>query len=129
MTSGMLKAHRNIWLILLIAVPVLIFLSVRNLNFSEENISESTSEAIYQNEYIASARVRPTSKGIELVLILNKPLKAAAPIVYALENGKRTYIIGLLGSETEQVFVVRPNLMGIEIVDASKDEVVTKLDF
>ena len=33
MTSGMLKWHRNLWIVLLIAIPILMFLALRGLSF------------------------------------------------------------------------------------------------
>lgn len=35
MTSGQRKAHKVIWIVLVISIPILMFFSVKNLNFSE----------------------------------------------------------------------------------------------
>ena len=42
MTSGMFKTHRNIWIALLIAIPILLFFSVKGLSIDKESITDPT---------------------------------------------------------------------------------------
>ena len=129
MTSGLRKAHRHIWLILVIAVPVLMVFAIKDLNFSKTNSGRSfnteftkkNTKPAFENDLI---KVAFYSNSIEL--ILKKTLKSASSIVYAVDNKGVKTVIGQLTTSGKYQFDVTETPNNILIRDEIKDVLITQ---
>lgn len=132
MTSGLRKAHRYIWLILLIAIPVMIVFAIKDLEFSDTNMAEITTEEFtkknatpdFENEIIKVA-FHPNS----IELILKKTLKNASSTVYAIDGENVKTVIGQLTTSGKYQFNVKNAPKNIMIYDEIKDMLITKTNF
>ena len=133
MTSGLRKAHKYIWLLLVVIVPIVVILSIKSLNVfaSENNISvqykgsKAKSLNTFENEII---KVSVYENSIEI--ILKSTLKNSSSIVYnADENGNRTEVIGQLTTSGIYNFNIDNLPKGIIIYDALKNVEITKFLF
>ena len=134
MTSGQRKAHKVIWIVLVISIPVLMFLSVKDLNFSEvkkETISTAVTTKKHdllktvENDLI---KVNIYPKAIEI--ILKTTLKNASSVVYSGDSeGNKNQLIGQLTTAGIYNFDVEKLPKSILIYDELKKERITKLNF
>lgn len=131
MTSGLRKAHKYIWLLLVIVVPTLIVFAIKNLEFfpSENNaaatFSASKDTALTSKEN-AIIKVSVFENSIEI--ILKTTLKSASSIVYSLDaNGNKSKSIGQLTTAGIYTFKTDAMPKGILIIDELKNIELTKL--
>ena len=137
MTSGLRKAHKYIWLILIIAVPVLIFFSIKNLNvFSSESDTVLKIETpkinvlkVSENDLIKASLIINDSINF-MEVILKTPLKNPSALVYTLtDNNSKGEFIGQLTTVGIYNFELKEAAKGVIIYDALKELLITKLDF
>lgn len=131
MTSGLRKAHKFIWLILIIVVPVIMFFSMKDLNvFSSENNSVSqhidskkNNTKSFENDII---KVVVFEGHIEI--ILKTTLKSSSSVVYGVdEKGNKLNIIGQITTAGIYNFNINNLPKGIIIYDDLKQVEITKL--
>lgn len=137
MTSGLRKAHKYIWLLLLIIVPVLMFFSIKDLNYSKpQNDTETSFEfgnynilMTDENNLLKAVAVK-TEHAIELDFEIKTPFKSASSEVYELnENNKKGNYLGMITSAKTYSFELNTNATGILIYDSLKKREITKLIF
>jgi len=130
MTSGLRKAHTYIWLLLIIVVPVIMMLSIKDLNlFASENNttsqlsgSKKTSLKSFENDILKMAVY---DNHIEI--ILKSTLKNSSSVVYEMdEKGNKSAVIGQL--TTAGIYNFNSNNLpkGIIIYDDIKQVEITK---
>lgn len=132
MNSGLRKAHKYIWLLLIVIVPVIVFFFVKNLDvFASENsvssftTSKKTSIKSFENEIIKVSFHDNTME-----IILKSSLKNSSSIVYTVdEKGDKEDVIGQLTTAGIYNFNVNALPKGIIIYDALKAIEITKLSF
>jgi len=133
MTSGLRKAHKYIWLLLIIIVPVIIIFSVKELAiFSSENNSVSTYVTskkdllkISENDLI---KVSIYEGSIEI--ILKTTLKNASSVVYTINSkGNKSEVLGQLTTAGIYNFKAKDIPKNIVVYDGIKDVIITKTDF
>lgn len=133
MTSGQRKAHKVIWILIGITLPVLIFFSIRNLDFSitkkKTNISKRMPNAdalkVAENEIV---KVSLFENSIEV--ILKSSLKTSSSVVYTInENGEKGNALGQVSTVGIYDFTIKEKVKGIVIVDKIKEVEITKLTF
>ena len=132
MTSGLRKAHRYIWLILVILIPVMIFFAIKDLQFSDTNASQSFNTELtkknakpdFENEIIKVA-FYPNS----IELILKKTLKNASCTVFAVDGKDVKTLVGQLTTSGKYQFNVKDIPKNIMIYDEIKDMLITKTNF
>ena len=137
MTSGLRKAHKLIWLFLIIVIPIIMFFSVKNLDFYAQQESNSIPSELdsYENfetdkNDILNAVISRTEDSIVVTLEIKTPLKAPSAEVYEIdENGKKSLYLGQLSIVKTYNFNVSSEATGILIYDALKDTEITKLIF
>ncbi|WP_298544564.1 hypothetical protein [uncultured Aquimarina sp.] len=127
MTSGLRKAHKITWILLLIAVPVLIMFSIHSikeplLTDNDVLLSEKISgqRTVLENDtFYISIKEQNSSNALQI--ILKKPLKTASSIVYSLtpSNGDGTYL-GTLSKKGIYQFEVDKSTRSIRIYDEIK---------
>lgn len=132
MTLGLRKAHQYIWLILVIAIPVMIVFAIKDLNFPDTNsgqpstteFTKKSSKVDFENEII-NVGFYPNS----IELILKKTLKNASCTVYAVDDNDIKTIIGQLTTSGKYQFHVKDTPKNIIIYDEIKDMLITKTNF
>jgi hypothetical protein len=133
MNSGQRKAHKYIWLLLIIIIPVIVFFSVKNLDlFSSENNtpsqlkgSEKISLKSAENDLI---KIAVYENSIEL--ILKSTLKNSSSIVYEMDKkGNKSNVLGQLTTAGIYNFNINNPPNGIIIYDDLKQVEITKFLF
>lgn len=132
MTSGQRKAHKVIWILIGITLPVLIFFSIRNLDFSEkkEQIpTEQTKNATYSTS-AENDLIKVNSSANSIQVILKSSLKTSSSVVYTInENGEKGNALGQVSTVGIYDFTIKEKVKGIVIVDKIKEVEITKLTF
>ncbi len=137
MTSGQRKAHKYIWLLIAIGIPILIVFSIKNLDvFSSKKFSLSEIEAtksniikVAENDLIKVSLIKKDSTN-SIEVILKSTLKNPSSLVYELiENNEKSVLIGQLTNVGIYYFDAKESLKGIVIYDALKEKLISKLEF
>jgi len=133
MNSGLRKAHKYSWLLLLIIIPLIMFFSIKDLMLFEStknadinpNFSRSITDRDFENDLF---KVAFYPKNIEI--ILKTTLKNASSTVYAVDdNNKKQKIIGQLTTAGIYFFDINDIPKNIMIYDDIKEELITKTNF
>ncbi|MBL4606128.1 MAG: hypothetical protein JKY02_10845 [Flavobacteriaceae bacterium] len=133
MTSGQRKVHKFAWIMIAIAIPVLVFFSIRNLDFSgtketKQIVVQASKENVLkvaENELI---KANLFENSIEV--IVKTPLKTPSSIVYSInKNGKKRTFLGQVATVGIYNFNLDTAAQGIVIFDAIKEVEITKLLF
>ena len=132
MTSGLRKAHKYIWLLLIIIVPVIMFFSIKDLDFSSSENDSITFETSKKNPLKTTENnlIRVTLYKDSIEIILKSTLKNASSIVYASKTSRiKKQIIGQLTSAGIYNFSIEKQPISILVYDELKDKLITKIDF
>ena len=136
MTSGLRKAHKYIWIVLAILIPIIIGFSVKDLSiFSAEEhleiISTVNSKTILktgENELLkVSVFEKDSMTSVEI--ILKTPLKHPSLGVFLAKNNERGHFIGQLNAVGIYNFEVTTIPKGIIVYDDIKETTITKIMF
>ena len=134
MTSGLLKTHTYIWLVMIIVIPVLLFFSIRNLEFSTP-----TQEVFYgsnvvgeplttgENEFIKAIVYKDDTSKLMLEVVLKTTLKNSSALVIPItENGDEASI-GQVSDKGVYTFILEKKPKSLSLKDALKDEYITTI--
>lgn len=133
MTSRQRKAHRIIWILLVIIMPVLMYLVIKDLNFQApeknsviiKNTSDSTILKTNENELI-----KTNLYSNHLEIIVKSPLKNASSVAYTINKaGDHISAIGHITTSGIYTFNISNIPIGIAIYDDIKKTEITKLFF
>jgi len=133
MTSRLRKAHKYIWLLLLIVVPVIMVLSIKDLDiFSSENnatlqlkSSKKANLKTFENDIVKASVFEN-----HIEIILKSTLKNSSSIVYEMgEKGNKSDVIGQLTTAGVYSFNINNLPKGIIIYDELKQVEITKFSF
>lgn len=132
MTSGQRKVHKFAWISIGIVIPVLIFFSIRNLDFQEPQHSsaviETTSEAAIKSVENEFLKLNLYSNSIEV--IVKTSLKTPSAVVYTInENEIKERTLGQVSTVGIYRFNTNERAKGIIIFDGIKKTEITKLSF
>ena len=134
MISGQRKAHKIIWIILTIFIPILIFFSIKNLNFFEEKKEKIGATVTTKKQDLVKTvendliKVNAYPKSIEIILKI--PLKNASSVVYSGGSERdKNQLIGQLTTTGIYTFNIEELPKSISVYDELKKERITKLDF
>jgi hypothetical protein len=133
MTFGLRKAHKYIWLALVLIIPIIIIFSIKDLAvFSSEK--EDVSQIEYsENKNIASFEndiIRASFSENQIEVILKTSLKNSSSVVYAIDaKGNKFEVIGQLTTAGVYTFKSNTRPKGIIISDDLKNVQITKLMF
>ena len=137
MTSGLRKAHKYIWLLIVIGIPILIVFSIKDLNiFSSKNFSSLEIKAtksnvikVAENDLIKASLIKMDSTN-SIEVILKSPLKNPSSLVYELiKNDEKGVLIGQLTTVGIYNFQIKQSLKGIVVYDALKETLISKIEF
>lgn len=134
MTSGLRKAHKYIWLLLVIIVPVIMFLSIKDLDIfsSEKNTATITAKTSKKNVIVSTENeiVKASLYPNHVEIILKSTLKNSSSIVYEMDaKGHKSSLIGQLTTAGIYKFNINHLPKGIMMYDALKGVEITKLKF
>ena len=137
MISGLRKAHKYIWLLIAIGIPVLIVFSIKDLDvFSSKNLLLTEIEAtksnvikVVENDLIKASLIKKDSTNY-IEVILKSTLKNPSSLVYGLDqNDEKGELIGQLTTIGIYNFELEQSLKGIVVYDALKETLISKLEF
>ena len=133
MNSGLRKAHAYIWLLLVVIIPIVIFLSIKDLAiFSSEsdNLSQIESSQKQRLTSFENDLIKASVYENSIELILKSTLKNPSSIVYEMnEEGAKSNSIGQMTSAGIYNFNIHKPPKGIIIYDAIKNVEITKFSF
>ena len=133
MTYGLRKAHKYIWLILVIIIPVIILFSIKDLGvFSSENdgVSQIEDSNKINIGYVENDLISASFSENKIKIILKTTLKNSSSVVYAIDaKGNKSDIIGQLTTAGVYTFNSISKPKGIIISDDLKNVQITKLMF
>jgi hypothetical protein len=136
--SNISRLHRTIWMVLILVIPIMIYFSIKDLQYFPKHdhalisnkfpVSERIKFA--EDEFIKAALYGLGSENVQLEITLKNPLKHPIVAVHILdENYTKGDFIGLLNSASKYYFPAYPSIKGILLYDTIKDEVITKMEF
>ncbi|WP_298900279.1 hypothetical protein [uncultured Psychroserpens sp.] len=137
MTSGLRKAHKFIWLLLIITVPIIMFFSVKDLEFfTDKQAKEMSFElgdyrivATDENEVLKAAILK-NEDSIKIDIEIKTPLKASSAEVYELnQNKEKGRFLGPMSKAKTYSFYLNNDATGILVFDTLKGTEITKLIF
>jgi hypothetical protein len=132
MTSGQRKAHKVIWILIGITLPILIFFSMRGLDFSDKK-EQTPTEQTKNTTYSTSAEndlIKVNSSANSIQVILKSSLKTSSSVVYSInENGEKGKALGQVSTVGIYDFTIKEKIKGIVIFDKIKEVEITKLTF
>jgi hypothetical protein len=127
------KAHKYIWLALVLIIPVVVFLSIKDLAVFSSEKDEVSQIKDSENKDIASFEndiVKASFSGNQIKIILKNTLKNSSSVVYSMDaDGNKSEIIGQLATAGIYTFQSNTKPKGIIISDDLKDVQITKLIF
>ena len=111
------KAHKYIWLVITIAIPILLFFAIKDLDFSSK---PGTLKSKQLTAYIEENTLQ---------IQLNEPFKSPSPLVYEMDtNGKVGKLIGQLRGVGNYKFMVSSKVKGLVVLDGIKKEELFKIE-
>ena len=114
------KAHRTIWLLLALTVPVLIGLSVHSIRerlVTDANATISSGiETLYEDDQFSIS-----SDGNVITLALKRPLKSASAVLYGSVDGK-DIVLGTIAHKGLYSFPIDKVIQSLSIKDPIKEE-------
>ena len=135
MTSGLRKAHKYIWLLIAVSVPMLIIFSIKDLDvFSSKSDLTSEIEStkynvikVAENNLIKVSLIKKDATN-SVEVILKSTLKNPSSLVYELQkNNEKGALIGQLTTVGIYNFNTKELLNGIVVYDSLKDVIITKI--
>lgn len=133
MTSGQRKAHKVLWLLLVIIIPAIIVFAVKDLDIfnpveNEFADIESSKKKVLKSSENELIKVSLYENSIEI--ILKSALKNSSSVVYGLDdNEKKGQLIGQISNVGIYSFKTSKQLKGIVVFDVLKETEITKLIF
>lgn len=120
MIAGQRKAHKYIWIGMVIVLPVLIVFAVKDLDFRSERAQITSGES--------PISVSRTEQSVTIQV--NTPLKSTASLVYEMQtNGSQGKVLGQLEGKGDYNFSISQGAKGIYIVDPIKKVELLKIEF
>ena len=133
MTSGQRKAHKYIWMLLGIVIPVIILFSIKDLTvFSFKKDTSSKFELLMtdalkvaENDVIKAALFSDS-----ITVILKRTLKNPSSILYSIDlEGNKEKVIGQLSTLGIYNLKITELPKGILLYDILKEKIITKIIF
>lgn len=134
MTGAQQKIHKYTWLVLGLALPLIVVLSLRGLSFSENKAQFILPAAfedkinVVEKDWITATVTEHNDKRI-LLLYLQKPLRHPTILVYTLKNDdQKDRLLGQIQGTGEYRFTLTQAAEGIVLFDGLKGNVIDKID-
>lgn len=126
MTSNLRKAHKNIWLTLLILIPLTMVFAVLGISDSpltdaaySGQITNKQSSILDNDQFYIGINKKENPNNLQL--ILKKSLSSPSPIVYGISaTSSEVAFLGALGKKGLYAFPVDKSIKSIRIYDELK---------
>ncbi len=120
MIAGQRRAHKYIWIGILVLLPMLMILAVKDLDFSAADASGTSTDL----------PVSVSLNGQSVSIQVNTPFKSTSSLVYEmLADGSKGAVLGQLEGRGTYDFPVSEATKGIYVVDPIKDVELLKMEF
>jgi len=134
MTSNLRKAHKLIWIILFLTIPVVLVFAVLEIkkpaiNDGDLLLTEApVGQMVLDNETF-SMSVQKEGESNHLHVILKRPLKNPSAVIYGVSSeDKKEYFLGVIDKKGMYNFELRDGSKGIRIHDAIKEEDIINIE-
>ncbi|MDT0558998.1 hypothetical protein RM697_10085 [Ichthyenterobacterium sp. W332] len=133
MNSSQRKWHGFVWLLIVLIVPAILFLSVKDLNLFTWEATHSEELKSLKSDPISVAEnnlVKLSLFESSVEIILKKTLKHPSSVIYEIDaQGNKGQLIGQLTTVGLYNFNITELPYGILIYDSIKETEITKLLF
>ena len=133
MTSGQRKAHKIVWVLIAIAIPILVFFSVKNLDFSITKKKANLFKRMPNADALKTVENETFKVSLFLdstEIIVKSTLKASSAVVYTInESGEKGNALGQVSTVGIYTFKTISSIQGIIIFDEIKEVEIIKLLF
>ena len=133
MNAGQRKAHKIIWILLVLGLPVFMYLSInhRSSNALELHCSNKERPSVALPDSAAKNDLIKVTYGEgQLNVQLLRPIKSAATLIYTLDkDGRSQQLLGQISDARTYVFSIQEEITGILLFDPVKKSEITKLLF
>ena len=133
MTSGQRKAHKYIWMLLGIVIPVIILFSIKDLTvFSFKKDTSSKFELLMTDALKVAENdvIKVALFSDSITVILKRTLKNPSSILYSIDlEGNKEKVIGQLSTLGIYNFKITKLPKGILLYDTLKEKIITKIIF
>jgi len=134
MTSSLRKAHKLIWILLFLTIPVVMVFAVLEIKKPAINdgnlvLAEALSgQTVLENETF-SMSVQKAGKTNQLHVIVKRPLKNPSAVIYGVSSEeKKEYFLGVIDKKGVYSFEMKDSTQGIRIYDAIKEEDIINIE-
>ena len=117
MIASQRKAHKWIWVLIGITVPIALFFILTNLNFSRMEIDQTEDQLIVQK----------VDNRVEIVL--HRPFVSPSTVVYGLSPSGKSEVLGQIQGVGTYSFKVKKETNGLLIRDELKKKELFKVEF
>jgi len=134
MTSNLRKAHKLIWIILFLTIPVVMVFAVLEIKKPAINdgnlvLAEALSGQMVLENDIFSMSVQKTGETNQLHVIVKRPLKNPSAVIYGISSeDKKGYFLGVIDKKGLYSFEMKDSTKGIRIYDAIKEEDIINIE-
>ncbi len=133
MTSGQRKAHKYIWMLLGIVIPVIILFSIKDLTvFSFKKDTSSKFELLMTDALKVAENdvIKVALFSDSITVILKRTLKNPSSILYSIDlEGNKEKVIGQLSTLGIYNLKITELPKGILLYDILKEKIITKIIF
>lgn len=134
MTSHLRKAHKIIWMLLLVTVPVVMVFAVLEtkkpaINDGDLVLSEASLGPLSIDNENFSVSVQKEGAVEHLQLILKRPLKNPSAVIYGISSEEnKEYFIGEIDKKGFYNFELNKSTKKVRIYDAIKKEDIINIE-
>ena len=134
MTSNLRKAHKLIWILLFLTIPVLMVFAVLEIKKPAINdgnllLTEARSGQIILDTETFSMSVQKVGETHQLQVIVKRPLKNPSAVIYGVSSEEnKEYFIGVIDKKGVYNFQLKGDLKGIRMYDAIKEQDIINIE-
>jgi len=134
MTSNLRKAHKLIWIILFLTIPVAMVFAVLEIKKPAINdgnlvLTEALSGQMVLDNEIFSMSVQKAGETNRLHVIVKRPMKNPSAVIYGVSSeDKKEYFLGVIDKKGMYNFELRDSTRGIRMYDAIKEQDIINIE-
>ncbi|WP_106793291.1 hypothetical protein [Aquimarina sp. Aq78] len=134
MTSGLRKMHKIVWILLIIVMPVLIFLSIKSIKeplLTDGDVSLTpirSGQRIVLDDDSFFIGIKEQNSLNALQIILKRPLQSASSLIYGISNHKKDTYLGTLDKKGVYTFEIDKKIRSIRIYDEIKKNDIINIE-
>ncbi|MGV6830779.1 MAG: hypothetical protein ACWA5P_04330 [bacterium] len=123
------KWHGLIWIIIILVVPTIMYLSIKDISYNDNGIknqeitASSESNLPFKENDLIKVIVRDDS----IDIIIKRPLKNASTLMYSMDSDGKKRLLGQIGEANFYNFKTNNTPKVIVLFDTIKNIEITKL--